>query len=78
MIGGVALVVVLLAMRLTERPAPMLPETVTLPDDAKARAVTVGEGWFLVVTDRDEILVFDRTTGALRQRVTITPGQAQD
>lgn len=78
MIGGVALVVVLLVMRLTERPAPMLPDTVTLPDDATARAVTVGEGWFLVVTDRDEILVFDRTTGALRQRVPILPGRPQD
>lgn len=73
MVLGTVTVVGLMVVRLTEKPAPMLPDSVSLPDGAHARAVTVGEGWFLVVTDRDEILVFDRTTGALRQRVTIAP-----
>jgi hypothetical protein len=73
MIVGIVAVVGLMLVRLTRTPPPMLPASVSLPDGASARAVTVGEGWFLVVTDRDEILIFDRTTGALRQRVQLAP-----
>jgi hypothetical protein len=44
-----------------------------LPDGKSAMAVTQGTDWFAVVTTDDEILIFDRITGQLRQSVTITP-----
>ena len=55
-----------------------LPDRVTLPDGAEARAFTQGTDWFAVVTDGDEILIYDRATGALRQRVAVEPPQAND
>lgn len=71
MILGMVAVVGLMTLRLTRSPPPLLPETLTLPGGARALAVTVGEGWYLVVSDHDEVLVYDRETGALRQRVPI-------
>ncbi|ETX30063.1 DUF6476 family protein [Roseivivax isoporae] len=70
MIVGVITVATLLVIRL-RAPAPPLPEEITLPDGARALAVTLGDDWVAVVTDGDEIVIFDRLTGALRQRVRI-------
>jgi hypothetical protein len=72
MIGGLLLVVGLLAARLMAPAVPVLPESIALPDGARARAVTTGEGWVLVLTDRDEVLVFD-DLGTLRQTVRVGP-----
>ena len=52
---------------------PALPAGISLPDGAKAEAVTMGRGWIAVVTDKDEILILDANDGRLRQRVTIAP-----
>ena len=70
MIFGVVIVIGLLVTRLT-RNAPALPEQIALPDGAKATAFTQGEGWYAVVTDHNEILIFDRTSGALKQTVVV-------
>ncbi len=70
MIFGVVIVIGLLVTRLT-RNAPVLPEQIALPDGAKATAFTQGEGWYAVVTDHNEILIFDRTSGALKQTVVV-------
>ena len=70
MILGVLSIVALLVIRLGQN-APVMPETVTLPDGAKAVAVTQGQGWYAVVTDDDRILIFDRLTGKLRQTVLV-------
>lgn len=70
MILGVVVVIGLLVTRLT-RDAPVLPSEIVLPDGAKAVAFTQAADWYAVVTDRDEILVFDRMTGALRQTVVV-------
>jgi hypothetical protein len=51
---------------------PVLPDAVVLPDGAQAEAVTFGKGWIAVVTDQQEILMLDATTGAIRQRVRIS------
>ncbi|MFL4470645.1 DUF6476 family protein [Tateyamaria armeniaca] len=72
MIGGVVTVVSLLVIRLNEAPAPLpLPQQVTLPDGAAATAFTVGSDWFAVVTEGDEILIYDQVTGTLRQTIAI-------
>ena len=72
MVLGMLAVAVVVALRVGKAtPGPALPERIVLPDGAKARAVTAGDGWYLVVTDKDEVLVFDTATGKLRQRVPI-------
>jgi hypothetical protein len=70
MIGGVVVVVGLLVTRLSGKSLP-LPETLTLPDGATAKALTVSDDWYAVVTDSDQILIFDRVTGNLRQTLVI-------
>lgn len=73
MILGVIAVVWLLVTRMPDANALPLPETIALPQGAKAQAVTVGPDWFAVVTTEGRILVYDRITGALRQEVAVTP-----
>ncbi len=73
MIVGVITIVGLLVTRMSSTPMP-LPETITLPDGAKAQAVTAGDGWYAVVTTDNRILIFDRLTGTLRQEVTVNLG----
>ncbi len=48
-----------------------LPDQVTLPEGVRADAVTMGQGWYAIVTDDDRILIFDRASGELRQSVEI-------
>ena len=74
MIVGVITVVGLLVTRMPQVNAgPLLPETLILPDGAKAAAVTMGTGWIAVVTTDDRILIFDKA-GKLRQehRINMT------
>jgi hypothetical protein len=74
MIGGVLTIVALLVIRLQTPPPDLsLPEVIELPDGARAVAFTQGAGWYAVVTEGDEILIFDRVSGGLRQRVRIAP-----
>ena len=74
MIVGLIAIITLIVIRFptatTQRPA--LPEQITLPEGETTRAVTLGTGWVGVVTERDEILILDAKTGALRQRVPIS------
>lgn len=72
MICGVLVVIGLLVTRLN-RDSPILPQEIALPEGASAVAFTQGPDWYAVVTNRDEILIYDRLTGTLRQTVTITP-----
>jgi hypothetical protein len=75
MILGIATIVVLLFIRFSgETPAQSavtLPDQIELPDGVAARAVTFGDGWYAVVTDGNNILIFDQATGELRQSVEI-------
>ncbi|MFC7703312.1 DUF6476 family protein [Plastorhodobacter daqingensis] len=75
MIAGLVIIIALLVTRLTLIPPksalPALPEAISLPEGSSAHAFTQGTGWFAVVTDGDEILIFDSTDGALRQRIRI-------
>jgi Family of unknown function (DUF6476) len=54
---------------------PVLPENLDLPDGAKASAVTAGQGWTLIVTTDQRVLIYDRN-GTLRQEVPLVAGLA--
>lgn len=71
MILGLLVIVGLFVMRFGQTTRVDLPAEVTLPGGATATAVTYGEGWYAVVTDAPEILIFDRVTGQLKQTVPI-------
>lgn len=72
MIVGVITVVWLLVTRMPDGNAiPVLPSSITLPDGLEAEAVTVGKGWFAVVTTDQQILIIG-SDGALRQQLMIT------
>lgn len=73
MIGGFLTIVALFVMRFSDMNRVGLPDTIVLPGGARATAFTQGEGWFAVVTDGDEILIYSRATGNLRQRIRIAP-----
>lgn len=70
MICGVLVVTALLVTRLSGG-GPDLPTTITLPDGAEASAFTQGDGWYAVVTIDNQILIFDRLSGNLRQTIKI-------
>ena len=70
MIGGVLVLIAVLVTRLSDQ-GPDLPRAITLPDGSRAQAFTQGRGWYAVVTEADEILIFDQLTGALRQTIAI-------
>jgi len=70
-IGFVALILTLV-MRLRAEPTVLpLPSTITLPDGAVAETFTQAADWYAVVTTDGRVLIFDRTTGNLRQTVEI-------
>jgi hypothetical protein len=73
MILGFLTIVALFVMRFAEMNRVELPDKITLPDGAVATAFTQGEGWFAVVTEADEILIYSRVTGNLRQRIRVEP-----
>ena len=75
MIAGLLVLIVLFVTRFPSAEAP-LPDAITLPDGARATAFTQGSGWYAVVTEADEILIYDRESGALRQRIAIETGDA--
>ena len=76
MIVGLITIVGLLVIRIPNlTPArPILPDGIVLPAGTVAEAVTFGRGWYAVVTEAQEILIFDAETKELRQRVAIEPG----
>lgn len=70
MMVGLVVVVALIVIRLNAD-GPTMPDQIVLPEGVKARALTIGEGWWAVVTDDNQILIYDQLTGALRQTVQI-------
>mgnify|MGYP002620677306 CR=1 FL=1 len=70
MIVGLVTIVALLVIRFGAAPAPLaLPDNITLPDGARMQAVTLAPDWVAVVTDEGEILLYDRRSGRLRNRL---------
>ncbi len=74
MIVGVVVIIGLIVMRITNPPASVpLPASITLPDGTRATAFTRGSNWYAIVTDQDEILIYDPKTGDIRQTIKIQP-----
>ena len=71
MVAGFLVLIAALVMRLNADPVP-LPDRITLPDGVSATSFTQGTDWFAVVTDNDQILIYDRATGTLQQTVVVT------
>jgi hypothetical protein len=70
MIVGMVVLVALFITRLGGGETPVLPENITLPDGSAPEAVTFGSDWIAIVSD-DQILIYDRATGKLRQTVEV-------
>ncbi|WP_299678962.1 DUF6476 family protein [uncultured Roseobacter sp.] len=70
MIGGVILIIALIVMRFNA-PPPDLPDSIAVPGGAAAISFTQGPDWYAVTTDANQILIFDRVTGQLRQTIEI-------
>lgn len=71
MILGVLAIVILLVIRLQAPSGPYVPDAIVLPDGVTATAYTQGTGWIAIVTDTNEILIYDPDGHALRQRIPI-------
>ncbi len=65
---GMVTIVALLWIRLGQPLLPELPDTITLPDNARPQAITFARDWVVVVTDAGEVLLYDRS-GALKDRL---------
>ncbi|WP_010139356.1 DUF6476 family protein [Oceanicola sp. S124] len=70
MILGLITLVGLIVIRFARPPAPALPAEISLPEGARAEAVTQGRGWYAVVTTDQRLLIFD-ATGSLRQEIPV-------
>lgn len=73
MILGVIAVVATLVTRMPHAAPFVLPQRITLPAGEVATAVTMGQGWFAVVTQSQNILIFDEA-GKLLQTVPLARG----
>jgi Family of unknown function (DUF6476) len=72
MILGVLTIVGLLVIRFTgERPRLVVPDAIVLPSGVRATAFTQGADWYAVVTDQNQILIYDAATNALIKRVDV-------
>ncbi len=74
MIVGLITIVAVFVTRFPRVASIDLPPQIALPEDETATAVTVGPGWYAVVTAGSRILVFDSANGALVQTVEIETG----
>lgn len=72
MIVGMVTVVTLLVLRFNQSTPvlPVLPNEIMLPAGQTATAITHGSGWFAIVTDAGQILIY-AADGQLRQTVDV-------
>jgi len=71
MVIGFIVIVALFVTKFSDAFAPKLPDTITMPDGTEAAAFTQGGDWYAIVTTDDQILIFDRDTGLLRQTIDL-------
>ncbi len=71
MIIGFIIIVALFVTRFAQGGGVALPEAITLPEGAAPAAFTQGADWYAVVTTDDRILVYERSSGQLRQTIRV-------
>jgi len=71
MVLGFIVIVVLFVIRFSDAFGPELPDEITLPDGTAPLAYTQGSDWYAIVTEDDQILIFNRETQELRQTIHI-------
>ena len=71
MVVGFIVIVVLFVTKFSDAFGPELPDEIILPSGAEATAFTRGENWYAIVTKDNRILIYDATSGEIRQTVTI-------
>ncbi|MDD7972456.1 DUF6476 family protein [Roseinatronobacter alkalisoli] len=72
MILGVIVIIGLLVTQIARAPAPIgLPDSISLPEGARAQAVTLSRDWVLVLTEDQTLLVFERRSGALSRQMDL-------
>lgn len=71
MIVGFIVLIVALVTRLPSAPGLVLPDSLILPEGARAVAVTQAEDWIAVVTQAQELLFYDARSGVLFQKVQV-------
>lgn len=72
MIVGFVVIITLVVIRLNSAPPDLaLPDSITLPDGARAIAFTQAPNWYAVVTADDRILIFNRASGDVTQNISV-------
>ena len=69
MIGGILIIVALLAFKLRSE-SINFPQTLILPDGTKPRAFTQTKEWYSVITDADQILIY-KNDGTLIRSIAV-------
>lgn len=75
MIFGLLTIIGLIVMRFTGEVQPPLPAEIVLPDGTKVQSFTFGSDWAAVVTQDNQIIVFNRDDYSIRQTIRILPKQ---
>lgn len=70
MIVGFVILITSFVIRINADPLP-LPDQITLPEGTTAITFTQGTDWFAVTTSQNQILIYDRSTGQLKQTVDV-------
>ena len=71
MIVGFLIIVFLFVTKFSSAFRPSLPDSIILPEGQTPTAFTQGDNWFAIVTEDNNIVIFDRKTGELRQTIKI-------
>ena len=71
MIVGLLVIIALFVIKFSGGGGLELPDVITLPNGSSAVAFTQSPDWYAIVTTDDRILIYNRTTGALQQTVSI-------
>ena len=70
MIVGLLVLIGLIVIRL-QQPSVTLPDALTLPGGEVATAYTQGRGWYAVVTQSNQIIIYDAQSGDIRKTIDI-------
>ncbi len=71
MIFGLVAIFTVLVMRFSSDTSVDYPASITLPDGKTASAFTQGGDWLAIVTQENEILIYDKTGETLIQTLQI-------